>query len=244
MNDIPPQPIPIAGSTPPEPLVDAFLMECRLLTEKVRDAIRSRIPVGSVIEVGHDSVYVKAADGTVLAHNATYEAVFSGHVVPTGRNGELYLDETVAMVSRYSDQLVLAGADETMFWHPGRDSEGRATLFQTYKASLLGMGNPRKAILGISRVLSRDVDDRCQRLMPLNRSWFLFAAMKARDQQIAASIARGEKTKSIADKLSISEKTVENARGVILKKLSLEQPIDLVKLMVRLQDNGFCDFGL
>ncbi len=229
---------------PPSDDCLAFYQQCSKLTATVRSAIQTKTPVISVIEHLPDFVYLKSTDGTMLVHNSAYELMFSNQTPPTGRHSTAFLNETIIPTSQHSDAMIVAGADELMFWHPGRDCEGRLVCFRTFKASLLGLGHPRKAILGISRLVSVDPDDRVLKLLPLSQSWQSFSTLRDRDRGIAAAIARGERTKRIADDMACSEKTVENTRSAVLKHLNLDSPAELIKLMVRLQDSGYCDFGL
>jgi DNA-binding CsgD family transcriptional regulator len=221
-----------------------FFGECCEIAEKVRNAIEQRTPVISTIESIQDAVYIKACDGTLLVNNSTFEKRFADCVMPTGRQSSAFLNDSILPFSQNSDAMIIEGADQMMFSHPGRDLEGQLVCFRTFKASLLGFGHPRKAILGISRLLSVDPDDRAVRLMPLSQSWIKFCTLRDRDREIAAATARGERTKVIAERMSCSEKTVENSRNTVMKTLSLDSPAELIKLMVRLQDSGFSDFGL
>lgn len=224
--------------------VESFLAECRSVVADVQSAVSADTPTDVAIRSRHDSVFIKATDGTILDCNEAYRKLFSHHVSPTGRLGSAYLDDSIVSASQLSDRLIVAGADDLMFTHPCRDTYGRAIVLRTYKSSLLGLGHPRFAILGICRLMTVNISDRHLRLLPLHASWEEFSKLKPRDQQIAAALARGEKLKAIATELSVSEKTIENGRAKILGHLNLEQSADLIKLLVRFQDNGFADFGL
>lgn len=229
---------------PPSDDAAKFYQDCRKLAAIVRSAITSHDPIADLIRDLPDHIFLKAADGTLLGNNTAYESMFANGVAPIGRQGEAFLHESILPFSRNSDAMILAGADDVMFWHSGRDSEGQLAWFRTFKASLLGLGHPCLAILGISRLISTDPDDRAMKLFPLSHSWALFSSLRDREREIAAATARGERTKLIAQRLDCSEKTVENSRNAVMKTLSLESPAELIKLMVRLQDSGFGDFGL
>ncbi|TWU47867.1 LuxR C-terminal-related transcriptional regulator [Rubripirellula reticaptiva] len=224
--------------------VESFMAECRSIVSEVHAAILADTPTDIAINSRPDCVFIKATDGTILDCNDSYRKLFSHHVSPTGRLGSAYLDESLIAASQLSDQLIISGADDVVFTHPCRDSHGRSITLRTYKSSLLGLGHPRYAILGICRLMRVSISDRHVRLLPLHASWNQFAKLKPRDQQIAAALARGEKLKTIASELSVSDKTVENARSQIFRHMNLDQAADLIKLLVRLQDNGFADFGL
>ncbi|QDT05789.1 Bacterial regulatory protein, luxR family [Rubripirellula lacrimiformis] len=222
----------------------AFYSSCMDLTNRVRKAITANAPLLPLLETNSDSVYIKAADGTMLVCNRGYINLFAPGTDPTGRSTAAYLNEDLVTAARSSDLLVLSGADDVMFIHPYHDTKGHSLSLRTFKGSLLGLGHPRHAIIGISRLIGVNVSERRERLLPLGRSWAIYETLKQRDQEIAVWVARGERIKAIAENFHVSEKTIENSRNSTMKALHLGNPVDLIKLMVRLQDGGFADFGL
>ena len=221
-----------------------FISKCRKLHQEVRQHIADHSPVQESLETMNSAVYIKSADGRVLLTNRHYEEFFAGEQSSVGRLSEAFLDPTILVVSRSSDDLIITGCGELYFSHTGLDSHGRAMNLESFKGSLLGAGQANWAILGITNLLEITEDDTQLRLLPLSRSWRLFSGMKDRERETATLIAKGTRVKDIATTLGVSEKTVDNTRASLLEKLSLEQPADLIKLMVRIQDSGFADFGL
>ncbi len=61
-----------------------------------------------------------------------------------------------------------------------------------------------------------------------------YAKLTRREQEVLRLLAEGMTTKSIAERLSISSKTVENHRGRLLGKLGLRGEIDLVRYAAKL----------
>lgn len=222
----------------------SFAVEVDRLYQVIVDTIREPGDVHPIVERYQDAVYVKAADGQLVLTNRSYEEIFAGPVSALGRFGKDFLDATLKPASRCSDQLIISGCTQVEFEHYGRDANGRSLVFRTLKRSLLGAGHPKMAILGVTRILEVTEDERLQQILSLSKYWYLFSRLHARDREVAGAISRGEKIKTIAARLDLSEKTIENRRAAILAKLSLETPLDLVKLLVRFQDNGFADFGL
>ncbi len=221
-----------------------FSAAATTLYDRVVKAIQSKSDIKAVIDASNDCVYLKTADGQILFSNAAYEALISGAVTPVGRYSDAFLNGTTKPVSASSDALIVSGCIQAEFEHPGRDVDGRDVMFRTFKKSLLGVGHPNMAIFGVTRIVAVLGQPEHQKILDLARSWNLFQALDARDREIAKLVAQGEKPRAIAAKFEVSEKTVENRRNAALKALSLDSPIDLIKLLVRLQDNGFCDFGL
>ena len=139
--------------------------------------------------------------------------------------------------------MILAGCTNTIFEHAGRDVDGRSVLCRTYKQSLLGLGHSQLAIFGATKVMHLESES-AQKILDLARYWQLFQGLDGRDREIAKMLASGERIKTISQQFDVSEKTIDNRRNVILGQLSLVKPTELTKLLVRLQDNGFYDFGL
>ncbi|WP_157593938.1 helix-turn-helix transcriptional regulator [Rubripirellula obstinata] len=221
-----------------------FISNSRELHRDVLQHIADHSSAKELVEPFCHAVYVKAADGRILLTNRLYEELFAGDRSSVGRLCEAFLDQSILTASRASDDLILAGCSELFFSHAGRDAQGRAVKLETFKGSLLGAGHPNWAILGITSLLEITEEESQLRLQPLSQSWRLLSEMKNREQQTAVLIAKGTRVKEIAAILGVSEKTVDNTRANVLEKLSLDQPADLIKLMVRIQDNGFADFGL
>lgn len=57
--------------------------------------------------------------------------------------------------------------------------------------------------------------------------------LTAREREVLRSFARGENTKSLADRLSISAKTVQNHLTMLKEKLGLHEPAELVHYAIK-----------
>ncbi len=210
------------------------------LVDSVRDATSPQAAVEGFVE----SVYVKATDGQIVISNQAYDTTFAGSVAAVGRNAKTYLDKSIWHVANASDELIIHGCSHVEFGHVGQTSAGETVAMLTYKRSLLGIGHPKMAVLGVTRIREVVDDGLANRIQSLAASWRQFEKLDARDQQIAKGIALGHKVKTLAKELEVSEKTVENRRQVVYRALSINGPTELVRILVRLQDNGFSDFGL
>lgn len=223
-----------------------FSGEAERLYKQVIAAIDAKSQLGDLLNSAADAVYIKSSEGQIVVANDQYEKLFAGAVSAVGRFSSDFLNETIKPVSHASDLLILSGCTRAEFSHPGKDIAGRSVRLQSFKRTLLGAGHPRMAIFGITRimeVIAAPTSDE-QRSLDLSRKWVLFQSLDSRDRGIAVRIAHGQRHRKIATDLGVSEKTIDNRRAVVLGTLKLDAPLDLVKLMVRLQDNGFADFGL
>ncbi len=61
-----------------------------------------------------------------------------------------------------------------------------------------------------------------------------YESLTAREQEVMSLLAQGRTVRQIAEKLSISQKTVENHRSNIYSKLDIHCSIDLVRFSVKL----------
>lgn len=68
-----------------------------------------------------------------------------------------------------------------------------------------------------------------------------YDSLTAREQEIMALLAEGQSVREIAERLHISQKTVENHRSNIYSKLEIHNSIELVRYAVRL---GIVDVDL
>ncbi|TWT81864.1 response regulator [Planctomycetes bacterium CA13] len=213
--------------------------------EGLVEAFRKNCSLHGAIAHAVDSVYIKTVDNQILVTNTVYEQTFSGPVSSVGRFGEDFLNETIMPISSRSDALLLSGCSTVEFEHAGRDSQGRAMLLRTIKRSLLGSGHPRAAILGVTRIIEvkeRPINE--PQFVDLAVMWDRYSKLEEREQQVAVMVSKGESVKHMAKVLGVSDKTVENRRNAALKKLDVDSQAALIRLMVRLQDNGYCDVGL
>lgn len=60
-----------------------------------------------------------------------------------------------------------------------------------------------------------------------------YSLLTSRERQVAQLVAEGQRTRDVAERLGISEKTVETHRTAIMRKLNLHSLADLVRYAVR-----------
>ena len=220
----------------------------RQVVQRVTSNIVTCLESGSELE-GHltreaDAVCIKSVDSRVLASNMAYEKMFADDKLTLGRVGCSYLNESLQKIAKHSDVMLLDGCQVIQFDHIGRDSLNRDVRFRTYKRSLLGMGHPTMAILTVARALEVIGNSAVARLRGLKDQWRLFCTLDDFDRQIAIGLGRGQSVAIIASHHNVTKKTIENHRSALLKTLDLDSPVSLIKLVVRLQENGFGDFGV
>lgn len=233
-----------SGSAPVPAIERGLASEGSRLREEIIRAVREVRDLNAIIERSPSCTYIKASDGQVLATNTIYDQTFGNGIGAAGRYTQAYLDQTILPVSENSDALVICGCSFVEFRNAGRTSDGQAVQFHTVKYSLLGIGHPKLAILGLTDVVDVAADPSGFKVLSLARRWQLFEQLSERDRECAVLFALGERTKTIAERFSVTDKTIDNRRAAILKALRLKNTMELTRLLCRLQDNGFSDFGL
>ena len=222
-----------------------FANEVDELRETLKSAWRNIDPVEPIINAWPDPIYIKSADAQILFANSVYEHTFAGTASSVGRFSADYLNDTIKPVSRRSDALMIAGCTFLEFRHPGRDQDGRSLLLRSIKRSLLGCGHTRAAVLGVTRIVEVTSEDSpVMKMLDLSAAWERFSKLDQKEIDVATLVSKGESVKHMAKLLGVSDKTVENRRNAAMRAVGANTQADLIRLMVRFQDNGFGDFGL
>ncbi|MGB7347117.1 MAG: hypothetical protein WBD20_23030 [Pirellulaceae bacterium] len=224
--------------------MDDFVHVVQRVSTTVLRCIEEGVSLNGQLDTEQDSIYVKSVEGRMLHTNHVYDTMFAGKKIALGRQSSSFLSDSITQIAELSDSMLMAGAQTVQFDHLGHDVIGREVRLRTFKRSLLGLGHPTMAILGLTRLLEIIGDSNTYRLQTLKDQWRLFSKLDDLDRAIAVGIGQGLLVGDIATNHSVTKKTIENHRGSILKTLDLGTPIDLVKLIVRLQENGFGDFGV
>ncbi len=224
--------------------MEDFVHVVQRVSTIVMRSIEEGVSLNSQFEDETDAIFIKTVDGKILHTNHVYCTLFSGQQIALGRHASSYLSQSINQIAHHSDEMLLAGAMVVQFDHIGHDTFGREVRLRTFKRTLLGVGHSTMAILGVTRLLDVVGNTEVFRLQSLKDQWRLFSQLDDLDRAIAIGVGQGITISEIAQNHSVTKKTIENHRNSILKTLHLNSSIDLVKLMVRLQENGFGDFGV
>ncbi|RMF44948.1 MAG: hypothetical protein D6753_01290 [Planctomycetota bacterium] len=214
------------------------------LYARVADAIKREASIAAVADSYPDAVYIKAADSQIVYSNPVYNREFSTSAPAVGRYPTTFLHRSVSAVSQASDLLVLKGADQLEFLHEGCCAKGQGVLLRTFKKSLSSLACPNMAILGITRVERRLETPAAEQQHDICSAWQAVQQWDARDHLIARKLLAGQRLTEIAEELEVSNKTVENRRNAMYASLEVKSLPEFVKILVRLHDRGFGDFGL
>ncbi|WP_145122610.1 hypothetical protein [Rosistilla oblonga] len=223
--------------------LENFEQTVQRVTEAVLGCIRQREGFKEVIVSEPDCIYVKSANGVIQQVNTAYHGRFSAGADPAGKSGVSYLHPSVVDASHRSDKMILGGCSSVLFNHQGEDQQGRSLRYRTYKRSLQEAGDPRYAILGITRVMGI-VGTKVNAASMLSEKWQRFEQLSPEDRQIAIAMASSDPAAALAERGDVPHGRLKSRREAILKTLQIESEVELIKLLVRLQDNGFGNLGI
>jgi FixJ family two-component response regulator len=72
----------------------------------------------------------------------------------------------------------------------------------------------------------------------LSESLLVFQQFDSIDRQICEAIAMGDTTSEIATVVGLTRRSVEVRRAKILERFQFTRPVEIVRLLVRLEENG------
>ncbi|GAA5504750.1 helix-turn-helix transcriptional regulator [Novipirellula caenicola] len=182
-----------------------------------------------------DCVYIKDAHGCIIRENQALCDVFANGGTMIGRT--VGSDET----DNHTDAVLLLGNPWIECQHFAANADGRMCALQTFKRRLDELADPAFCILGVSRILGFVDKDEDVRRLSLREQFAVFNTLDDIDHTICRMIADGESTKDIAATVHLTTKSIENRRQRIMTSLGLRRPVEIVKLLVRLEENRMID---
>lgn len=185
-------------------------------------------------------VYLKNRQRVLTLVNSSYQNFFCREELPVGKHSDSVLTASISKVSAESDAIILDGYSRIELDHPGIGPNNRRYLMRTHKVDLSGYKYKPYAILGIS-IPIRVLDDPQGHHPNVEESFLIYESFDPDDKHICTMYALGETTRSIAEYLGRSPKTVENHRHEILKRLGLSKPVEIIRLLVRFEERGLID---
>lgn len=191
-----------------------------------------------------DCVYLKNEEGTLTLVNDAYLKFFSGPESPIGRHAKSFLDSTIIDVSKHTDALILAGSDHLECDHTGAGADQQTYMLRTYKCSLRPLKQPGFAILGITRPLQMIGEEKTTPRAIMAQLAQAFRDLDDRDREICRLIALGKSSVEIGEEMGMTSRNVDIRRKKGFAALKVEKPVELVRILVRLQERGYLDLGL
>ncbi|MEM6798698.1 MAG: hypothetical protein AAF589_04220 [Planctomycetota bacterium] len=193
------------------------------------------------IDEYRQSVFIKNESQVIVAVNKSFGKFFAGdHAI--GRHARSFLDPSIQRVSLYTDEMILTGTQRVGCVHAGAAVDGYYYTFLMHKRSLASLRRPGFMIFGVTQAEER-LDKRSQHV-ELTRLTSVFRDFEQRDRDICRLAALGKTGAEIGEELGMTSRNVEIRRKKAFVALGVDKPVDLARLLVRLQERGHVDLGL
>ncbi|MCC9658132.1 LuxR C-terminal-related transcriptional regulator [Rhodopirellula halodulae] len=134
-------------------------------------------------------------------------------------------------------ELVTLGATEIEYSFRAEDERGRI-CFWDVAGIRVEMENTSDVVAAmLLRPVAYQKESALNDRPSLSESLLVFQQLDAIDRQICEAIATGETTGEIATMVGLTRRSVEVRRAKILERLEFTRPVEIVRLLVRLEEN-------
>jgi len=181
---------------------------------------------------------IKNSDRTLVYQNRSFQHFFAGGHSAIGNGDETFAYWKTVQLTQKTDDLILDGVRSIDCEHVGRDPEGRHCTFRTCKASLAEFQDPGFCLVSLSRPLMLLATSETDKSKSLTELFKLFQSMDRVNQTICRLDAKGESTKDIAAGVGLTSRSIENHRNRMMVLFGVQRPMDLVRITIRLEDDG------
>lgn len=190
------------------------------------------------LEKFESCVFVKNSQRIVVHANSAFRELIAGGALPMGVQSDGFLAKPFRRISQASDALILGGVKSLELEHIGYDSHGTECLFVTFKRRLDELRDPSLCFIGISRPLAVTSAATTGKRLSLAEQKAVFSKLDKTDQAICRLYYGGATTKSIAESVGLTPRSVEVRRQKILDEFEFSRPVEIIKLLTRLEENG------
>ncbi len=184
------------------------------------------------------SVAVKNRDRVIVVDSTLLRSHYAEQRTLIGKHTDSFIDTRLRTLSQLSDEMILDGASYLEFEHVATIANGQTCLFKTFKRRLDELCDPNYMILIMSRPIQIVEPSDNERRRSLSELLMVFQQLDDIDRAICFGKLEGDQLKDIAAQVGISTRAVENRRQKIMDIFGFTKPIEIVKLLVRLEERG------
>lgn len=186
-------------------------------------------------------VAIKNSSRVITFENVAFRRHMMNNNSAIGSTQDSHFSPHLANTSADSDRLILNGVISLDIEYLGLWEDGRTVIMRTFKRRLDELKSPNYAIIAISRVKEYVGSTEATKRKSLNALLSILLGLDETDRAICRGYAMGDSTKDIASRVGLTTKAVENRRHKIMNLMGIQKPIDIVKILVRLEENGLID---
>jgi hypothetical protein len=137
-----------------------------------------------------------------------------------------------------TDQALEGGANMLSFGHDAQAADGRYFRWSTLKTRIFGQHDVDFCWLTITRPVSLLASAAAMPCQLLSEQLLMYRQLGQTDRRICQGIAVGDLTEEIAAHVGLTRRSVEVRRSKILEHFGFSKKVQIVRLMVRLEENG------
>lgn len=183
-------------------------------------------------------VAVQSVDRIVTAENKAFRDLFMGGRSALGWNADSQLSVDALRTWQHADQMILDGASYLELKHDVSFMDGRRGTLISYRRRLDELHEPSFKLLFVSRLVSFSDPSANERKRSLHELFARLQQLDENDQLICRHYAMGDTTKEISKRVGLTSRSVEMRRQKILTMFDFKRPIEIIKMMVRLEEHG------
>lgn len=230
-----------AGTSKNVPFVykQSFEQDCNEIQQII---CRWQIESGNFVDLNLDGfeslVAIKNVQRIITYENLSFRRYMNFGRSAEGLRAEQFLSPHVAKVSQSTDQLLLDGVILLQIEHLNLWEGNKTISMVTFKRRMDDLKNPACAILVVARAKDYVRSNEFERKLGLNEALVLLQQLDEKDKRICKGLLHGDTTKETADSIGMTPRAVELRRQRIMDLFHFDRPIEIVKLLVRLEENG------
>lgn len=183
-------------------------------------------------------IAIKNIERTYTFANRRFSDLFTSGRTSVGKNTDRTLEPKFRKLSQGVDALILDGVRWVEMEHYGIIHDGRCCSFITYKRRLDELKDPNYQILLISRPLAFAVVSKDAYKLNVSDLLRKFLQLDKTDQLICRAFAHGDSAKEVAEQVKLTKRAVELRRQRIMETFGFGRPVEIVKMLVRLEEWG------
>lgn len=172
----------------------------------------------------------------------TYENLAFCNQMMMGKSaiGSLF-EDPLDRTSQRTDDLILDGVSSIEMDHLGMWESKRSCSMTTFKRRLDELNSTEHVILVVTRANAFVGKEPNETKRSLAELLIALEQLDRIDQSICRGLFEGDAIKDIAKQVGLTTRSVELRRQKIMDLFGFNRPIEIVKSLVRLEENGLLD---
>ena len=158
--------------------------------------------------------------------------------MPIGSRTDSYFASEFRTLSQVTDDLMVGGVQSLELEHIVHLAPGQRYTFVTYKRRLDELMDPNLCFMAICRPLRAETGTALDRRRTLSEQLVVFRDLDKTDQTICTMYYHGESTKTIAASVGFTTRSIEIRRQKILDAFGFDRPVEIIKLLTRLEEHA------